>query len=143
MDLYGVAFGGFLGILASATAQILQNRLTSKREEQRWIANNRKEEYRELLKALTHTATFLMEYVGTSAGKEPEYQKRYTQVYGDGIRVISDRIFIADEIKNIEVYDRWVDAVERLNKTNDLGAFSDRFERLRDDIVKSARKGTR
>lgn len=140
MDLPSVGLGGFLAIVAGATAQILQNRLTSRREEQRWIANNRKEEYRELLKTLTHTATFLMEYRGIPSTYENTEEEEFRRIYGDGIRVLADRIYIADEIKNIEAYDRWTNAIKKLGQTHDIHAFSDCFERLRDDIVKAARK---
>lgn len=139
-DLYGVALGGVLGIIGGVTAQTLQSLFTTGRERKRWAADSRKEEYRELLKTLTETATFLMEYKGTSAGNTEEYHKRFRQVYGNALRVIADRIFIANEIKNARIYDQWSTALVALDKTSDIHAFSGAFDKISNDIIKLALK---
>lgn len=138
-DLYGVALGGVLGIVGAGVGQLINGR----REQRRWIADNRKQEYRELLTTLTNTATFLMEYFGTSAAKDPEHSKRFTQVYGDALRVISDRIFIAEEIKKANIHELWIDALAELQKTKDIHLLSERFEAIRVSIIKSAVKNPR
>jgi hypothetical protein len=139
-DLYGVALGGFLGIIGGVTGQMLQSRFTARRERKQWIADSRKEEYRELLKTLTQTATFLMEYKGTRSGMDQEYQKRFREIYGNGLRVIADRIFIAEEIKEAKIYDRWTAALVELDKSSDIHPFDEAFDRISADIVKLALK---
>ena len=109
-------------------------------QREQWVADNRKVEYRELLKALTFAATVLMGYKGAPGAKNPEEQRRSVEAHNDALRCIADRMFIAEEIHKICLYDKWTAALLELQNTSDIHKFSDRFEEIRNNILSSALK---
>jgi hypothetical protein len=70
----------------------------------------------------------------------PAEQKHFQESYNDALRVLTDRIFIAEEVKTDKLYDLWTSAMTELQKTNDVSTLSDRFEEIKNRIVKAATK---
>jgi hypothetical protein len=96
--------GGLIGAITTAV-------LTRKREHQRWILDNKKLEWRELIDTL-HAALFQMGYAFQEMrvykpGEEGDVQSAVSK----GSRVIRDRIFIADAIQRHQVLEQWKELV--------------------------------
>jgi hypothetical protein len=108
------------------------------REKRRWLADNRKEEYRELLGALTRSTTLWIHHRGIPGPKAATEMKEAQEAHEVALGVILDRIFIAEEIEKANIYDLWTTALAELKNTNDIRAFSDRFEKIRHAILESA-----
>ena len=52
--------------------------------------------------------------------------------------MLQDRIFIAEEIGKMNLFDRWGEAMKDLQQTKDFRKFEDSFEVMKNEIVKEA-----
>jgi NhaP-type Na+/H+ or K+/H+ antiporter len=105
-----------------------------------WVKNNEKQEYRELLTALltAYNAAQLLHSDG-AAHWAPAVIQGYTDaIYAAGV-VLEDRIFIRDELDNLNVKGRWETAMGHLRSTHNHERFQDDFEKLKHDILNAAR----
>ena len=99
------AFGG--GILSG----FLVHWLTRSREQEAWLRNCEKEEWRELLSALTTTENFLARLsVATVKGNAQQKQEAidaYEQACYSANRVLFDRLYINDDLEGDLLPARW------------------------------------
>ncbi len=133
-DLWGVALGGALAIIGSVSTQVIQGR----RDRNRWIADARKEEYRELLNSMAETITRIMQR--NVLPNDMKIIEASMESYNETLKIILTRIFIAKEIEDAKVYDRWMDAMKDVVEANDIDKLSETFEGLRTRIVELALK---
>jgi hypothetical protein len=132
------AAGPLVGVLVGA----LLGRSWDRRK---WLNDNRKEEYRELITALTDAATAMMERVESRDGahiqlvrERSEFVEEKRGRYLKSLKVLQDRLFIAAEIEKMKLFDRWGDAVKKVLDDKNVSAFDDKFEVIKSDIVKRA-----
>jgi hypothetical protein len=126
--------GSFVGIGIGAY-------LTRSWDQRKWLSENRRDECRELLTALTNAVASLIEesqsiVIAYSGAEEKEKREEYLEA----LRVLQDRIFIADDIAGINLFDRWGESVKALLKTRDVHKFEDTFEEIRKEIVRIGTK---
>jgi hypothetical protein len=115
--------GPLVGVLIGAW-------LTRRGDFKNWERENRKEECRELIIAITHAATLAIN-VGSGTSGDEAYN-----AYLETVKTIHDRIFIAADIEKAEILDIWAYAVSDFgSKKIDAAAFSDRVEQIRKSIV--------
>jgi hypothetical protein len=126
-DLYGVALGGTLSILGGAFVQTWQGH----RERKRWEANNRKEEYKELLRKITRAATRIMAIRYPMVASGPVEQKEAVIAYDEALQAIQDRIYIADELHALRIYDLWTASIQELHHDGQMQGFDENFQKLR------------
>jgi hypothetical protein len=111
--------------------------LTQSRERERWILENKKQEYRELLSALSNALVETLAVHPNTTRLEALDTRRAAQ--NQIIRVFSDRIFIVRDLNLTSLRIRWRDALfaytENPNKEKEL---TDEYEEIRDEIVKAA-----
>lgn len=82
-----LAVGPLIGVVVGAL-------LTRRIQRQQWVADSRKQEYRELMTALSHSATVLIDFYfyrppgphGTI--HSPEEQQEAFKVYADALRIL-------------------------------------------------------
>jgi hypothetical protein len=113
--------------------------LTRAWDRRKWINENRKQEYRELLTALTNACTALIDNAQALV-QSPAEQIFARDEYFKSLRVLQDRIFIANEVSKMGLFDRWGMAIKDLLETKDLHKFEDSFEAMKNEIVKQAMK---
>jgi hypothetical protein len=124
--------GPLVGVLTGAL-------LARSWDRRKWTNENRKQEYRELLTALTSACTALIENAQAVVQSSAE-QIFAKDEYLESLRVLQDRIFIADEIHKMNLFDRWGTAMKDLQETRNFHKFEDAFEVMRKGIVKQAVK---
>jgi hypothetical protein len=120
--------------------------LTQSREREKWILDNKKQEYRELLDALSDS------YMST-ASTRPGFSKednhtRFNSIamkQNNSLRIFSDRIFITKDLPLPDLERSWRnatskynDADPRLEKTRE--DFDKEYERIKDTIVAAAHR---
>ena len=103
-----------VGISSLLTA-ILTWWLTSRREHRRWILDNKKLEWRELIDTL-HSCLYNMGYAFQMVsvfkpGEEGDVQFAVQK----GFRTIRDRIFTADAVERHQVLEQWKELVAYIN----------------------------
>lgn len=113
--------------------------LTRAWDRRKWINENRKQEYRELLTTLTSACTALIDNAQALV-QSPAEQIFARDEYFKSLRVLQDRIFIANEVSKMDLFDRWGAAMKDLQETKDFRKFEDSFEVMRNEIVKQAMK---
>ena len=116
--LFGVLVGGYLSTSAQS---------------RKWLADNKKEEYRALLEALL--VSFEQLYRVDRRQDEFNYTHHIETLELVAERTILNQIFISADLENLKLWDRWKDMVTKLRDTRKEGAFFDDFMALRKDIV--------
>jgi len=124
--------GPLVGVLVGAL-------LARSWDRRKWINENRKQKYRELLTTLTSACTALIDNAQAIV-QSPAEQIFARDEYFKSLRVLQDRIFIANEIGKMNLFDRWGTAMKGLQETRNFHKFEDAFEVMRKEIVKQAVK---
>jgi|ERR1035438_901698 hypothetical protein len=119
--------------------------LTQSRERQKWILDSKKEEYRELLSALSRAHM--------STGSAPsgfannEDQQRYSAIkpiQDDSVRIFSDRIFITKDLPLLDLQKSWHKAMDDYSfagpwtlgtLSTPASVFDTEYVRIKDEIV--------
>jgi len=126
------AIGPLVGVLVGAY-------ITGKRQKRDWVANNKKEEYRELLAAMTRTLSTCL-HLHNLAVLSDEDQKKLVTVSAELMETTRSRIFIAERIKQMNVVRRWFDMTMEFERTRDNAAFAKGTGALLDEIIETALK---
>ena len=116
---------------------LLGSYLSSRGQRKQWIADNKKQEYRELLTTLTKA------YQELAALNAPivvwnnkEDQQRYEEAIKRAETVILDRIFISKEIAEMNLVKRWLEVLE--DTTHDKVLLAVRLNNMLEEIRKKA-----
>jgi hypothetical protein len=129
------AIGPLIGVFVGAY-------LSGRRQKRDWLADNKKAEYRELLSAMTKalsTHIFLGSFTGGQSGGQNE-KVRLAAATSELMEVTRSRLFIAKQIKRIDIVQRWFVLTDAFQKTRDLTPFSQGTRALLDEIVETALK---
>jgi len=110
------AIGPLVGVLIGAY-------LTRRGQRSQWIADSKKLEYRELLTALTKAFEGIVQLEAPGVGLGPQEQRTLFDLRAQSFVVIRDRIFIAKEVKDMNLLSRWNQALRDYENTLDAAAF--------------------
>lgn len=103
--------------------------------------DNRKEEFRELITALMDAATALMmqQIHLNDHTLQMDEEERARAMHLEGLKVMKTRIFVADDVKAMRLYERWTEAIKGMRTTKTTHDFEDTFEKLTEEIVDRAK----
>jgi hypothetical protein len=124
--------GPLVGVLIGA-------QLATRNQKRHWVMDNKRAEYRKLLTTLTRTYTTLMNVYSdsTRTGKE---ELKCERLRLEALNVIRDRIFIAREVREMNLSMKWSTAVGALNVGRDLNALQKAYLEIAKDIQERAAK---
>jgi len=129
--LFGVFVGGYL---------------TARSQSKKWIADGKKEEYREVLASLMKTVEAGPELNDNVSRLSPTTFsiERFDEQANRSLAIIADRLLIADEMERLKVGTRWHAAIKQFRTSggNDTNLFHVAAA-LRKEILASARKHVR
>lgn len=117
--------------------------LTRSWEKKRWELDNRKQEAREILPALSAAYLALLNIgasrrvSGVIAGEE---EKNAWLLTHDSFRALRDRIFLAHDLKGAKLLNRWTEAIKTFDHKNDLETLTKAYNAINDEIVALAMK---
>jgi hypothetical protein len=101
--------GPLVGLLVGA-------KLSRSGDRKKWLNDCRKDEFKELATTLTKASIVLLqEYDGSRAAKyfmSPEELSAPHDSYMKSLQVLKDRIFIADDLETLKIYERWTAAMK-------------------------------
>lgn len=118
------AVGPILGILIGGlTAWAIQRA--------QWLRDRKLEEYRELLNAM-NTAAIEQLDSGTSL--------KTKEAFKSAGRVFADRIFIRDDMEELDAEKNYMSAVKDFDKDEDRERFGERVDVVRNALIKKAKK---
>jgi hypothetical protein len=125
------AVGPLIGVVIGAY-------IANRNQRQHWISSCKKEEYSELVSALTKA---MMKYIETRAylvARGPEEQRTEAAALASVGETARNRIFIAPTVKRLNVVVRWHDATRALERGGNLDAFAGTVGKLLDEIRDAA-----
>jgi len=128
---------------------LLSHSLTRSGQKTQWILEQRKLEGRELIGAITEHYDAIMFHLAPSILKnipvKAEDQTQLNDARRRALRTLSDRIYLASDVKQGKLSKRWVDAFNAFkdNKESEgVTAFVREYEAICDFIVKAGTKGS-
>lgn len=95
-----LSVGSFIGGLISQL-------LSSRQRHQEWVKDNKKQEWRELISALSQSFHHIQNFSGHGIAIGGDIQKEFVQADVEARRAIESRIFIAHQIRHANVLERW------------------------------------
>jgi hypothetical protein len=108
--------------------------VTSRNQRKQWVLDNKRNEFRELISAITRTVTLV---ANLPQGAGPEERKAAGDAELTAIAMINDRIFIAREMAELNVLNRWHKMMPGLvNRSQG----SEDFDKLKEDLINTAMK---
>ena len=112
--------------------------LSQRSNRRQWLADERTKEWRELLGILTTSMTTIIQCrQGERTVEMRQEDLRASVAAGE---VLSNRLFIAKEVRRRQLLDRWREAVAAFEKDGDAEAFGTNFGRdIRFQIEEGAR----
>ena len=128
------------GALGPLVGVVLGGLLTMWLQRRQWQINNKKEEYRELISTLTRSFNVILDAHTPMVAHGPEEQRAAHEAEIRALVVIRDRLFINDEVRQINLLDRWRDAVHDISTHGHSTAFARKVGELLTDIVTSAKR---
>jgi hypothetical protein len=129
------AVGPLVGIFIGAW-------LTSRNQRKQRIVYGKKEEYRDLLHKLTQTLSIISGFhtpISVFTGGE---ERQYAEAKDEALIAIDTRIFIDDEMQNIDLRNRWLKAVQEVEKDRHGLAFVRTVREITNDIKEAAKQLT-
>jgi hypothetical protein len=120
---------------------VLGHFLTRSWQHKQWLLDRRKEEWRELLTALAESLRASLKIYPARALSGDE-EREIVNAQSDSFRVIRDRIFIAADVKALDLENRWSAAVQHHSQTLDAPKLGKTYDAIRLEIVKRATETT-
>jgi hypothetical protein len=126
-----LAVGPLIGVCIGAY-------LTKRWQRSQWIADHKRAEYRKLLTTLAGTFIGSVRLRGSGVALGAREQRRLYDLEARASVVILDRIFIADEVKEMNLLKRWNQAFREYDNTLNHDNFAKAFGLISRDIRKAA-----
>ena len=132
---------GFLTLGGVVVGSLLTYLFTRSTQREQWLRDCRKEEFRELLRALSDHFTILREFERLVHHQTPVERERLTNAEADFFRVVHSRIYIANDVNHLNIKNRWINAVKKYcaqPDKPDLQTFYEAYNEVNGAIVKAA-----
>jgi len=112
--------------------------LSQRSKRRQWLADENTKEWRELLGTLTTSMVTIIQC--RQGDRTVEMMKEDLRASTAAGEVLSNRLFIAQEVRRRQLHDRWREAVATFEKDGDPVAFGTKFGRdIRFQIEEAAR----
>jgi len=113
---------------------------------EQWLRDNRKQECRELLSSIS-TAYMALAKLSARTTSGPavvpgEEEKRTWALVEESYRILSDRIFIAEDVQRLQLGSKWINATNAVDYHNDLTTLSNVYTSILKDVVTIAAKSS-
>jgi hypothetical protein len=118
---------------------LLGSWLATKNQRRHWILDNKRDEYRELLTAISDAGSnlivhFAVNRIAVRGGEE----FRTGEIARKSVDVMYNRLFIAKTVEELGIIKRWEDAITVLQETHDVSNFSKLMDGIMHDIRRAA-----
>src|ERR1700733_1978487 len=99
-----------VGISGALAGIVIGHFLTRSSQHKQWLRDNRKEEFRELISAMSTSMVELTLYLSSQKIPPLEPMTAYLDSEKQVLRIIGDRIFISHDIMKLNVFERYTNA---------------------------------
>ncbi|HXP70738.1 MAG TPA: hypothetical protein VOA88_15760 [Candidatus Dormibacteraeota bacterium] len=125
------AVGPLVGVLVGAY-------IANRNQRKEWVADNKKQEYRELVSILTRALNSVMLESAVLVAHSPEEQREFERIGNEVLITIRDRLFIEDVVTKLRVYERWRQALADFRGVRQRQVLIDKVEEIKSDLRKAA-----
>jgi hypothetical protein len=129
-----VVWGPFVSALIAA---FIVHLLTQSREREKWILDCKKQEYRELLDALSDVYALALTSDGNLDG---ENGNRLFEATTHFVRIAYNRLYITSDISLEKIYREWLEATNSFSSRHDQVDFDKQYTRISQQIVQAANR---
>jgi hypothetical protein len=129
-----------MGIVGTLGGSVVGHLFSRSEQQENWLRDCRKEEFRELLHALSDHFTILREFERLAYHQAPEEREKLTDAEANFFRVLHSRIYTADDVKRLNIK-KWIDAVKGYcaqPDRPDIQTFDKAYYEVNDAIVNAA-----
>jgi hypothetical protein len=112
--------------------------LGQSREREKWILDSKKQEFKELVSALSQA--YIMTLAKTDGTHSLEDRLQFIATKNETVRIFVDRIFIVKDLDLDSLSLRWRTAMGMYDHKKDAKNFKTEYEAIRDQIVKAANR---
>jgi hypothetical protein len=127
-----------IGIFGTLGGIVVGNLLTRSWQRTQWLMDQRKDEFRELIKGLDDAMRALMERDTTRFDLTPAERRDRARSSSDFHQIIRTRLFTADDIQTIGLERGWQDVVDKYMSEGSTELFQMRYDSLVKALVKAA-----
>jgi hypothetical protein len=129
--LGGVIVGSFLTFFLTKTAQ-----------QEHWLRDCRKEEFKEAVTAMSRFVVEHMSYAASQGSKLPQSEQVYLEIMKATSVVLCDRIYIHDDLDGRNIPKRFLEIMEHFRDSGtEFDAPADKASELLEELIAIARKG--
>ena len=129
-----------VGIVGTLAGIVIGHFLTRSWQREQWIMDNRRDEWRELMKALSKAYMAVGEWKPAPIMFEGDDLLNRMAISTEYLVTVSDRLFIAKEMKELHLSRLWFEGVDTFLTTKNIGDFGKAYEEMTTIIVKAATK---
>ena len=131
--------------VVAITILIIGYFFTRASDRRKWVNESRKTEYRELLSGMAIAFDSILRRNSINDGRKydltPERLRQLNEEIDNCDRLFNDRLFIAQEIEAMKLYERWTKSRAAYHGTREDGVeFLERFKEIRNDMVAEAQR---
>jgi hypothetical protein len=112
--------------------------LTGRRQKQEWVADNKKEEYRELVKAITGCLSAYVQVYAVQTLRSGDDERRILGVDANFVEVVRSRLFIGREVRALDVEGRFIKIKQTFREKHIVELFINDTDALLDKISAAA-----
>jgi hypothetical protein len=117
--------------------------LSKRLQSEHWVRDNEKQEYREVLGVLTSSFATIVRCGSAAVVIGAEEMRARNQAEQAALETLRDRLFIADKLKEINAFDRWLEATRDFDNDKEEKKFALRFGNIIFDIRSAALHGVK
>ena len=129
-----------IGLGGALIGIVLWHFLTRSSQHQQWLRDNRKEEFREALLAISDVTIELMTYIHSHGTTHAQPQSIYLDSQRAAQKILTSRIFIAAELQSSDIVGRFLKIDEEIRKSGASTESVTKMGILIAEIVKLALK---
>lgn len=127
-----------LGICGTLGGIVVGHLLTRSWQQKQWMLDRRREEFRELLSVLVESFAKYgdPQYLFGPSSREAMIEQ--SQASARCYCVLTDRIFIAEDVKKMDLLKQWSDAIAELHQTKSPDKWGAAMQRMAAQIAERA-----
>ncbi len=134
ISMVWAAVGPLCGVLVGAG-------LSRSWDRRKWLNDNRKQEFRELMETLSEAASGMISRQISRNWGEALTEKEAEQVsvsHMASLKVIKNRIFIAEDVKEMNLFNRWNDGIHAMRMAEDVRPFEGMWDQVSEELIARA-----
>jgi hypothetical protein len=128
------------GVLSPFVGILFGHQLATRAQREQRLADNKNQEYREVLSALTTAYLITVKFSAAMVVFGPDEMRERDEAERRSLETLRNRLFIAEELAQHKVLDRWELALRAFDDKRDPAALKKAFEELESLVRSAARK---